>query len=298
MCGCSPRRRRPWSSRRQPVRSSGSSEVRRQTRNPFSRRSPEAGSVCVRPWVARSSASTGTWSESPQLTEYGPNGSSGFDKNTRHRSTPRLTLNSDDGLVGKSLEQVNLLSREWCRRFPSDGDQAEGPVSAYHRNHQPGLVPREARVFDIARARIRVVLNIRQVKHTTSANSLSGVNLGVERCRVFLSKPLDPFGPCSVSCGDSDHVPVDDEDRATQGRTHTDPASGDRLENGLRVCRRTSDDPEDLTGCRLPLQGLLRLGEQPHILYGDHSLVGKCFEQSDLFFRERLRFGAADDDGT
>src|SRR5437870_13824840 len=53
-------------------------------------------------------------------------------------------LDSDDGLVGEGLEQLDLLIREWRRSFPRDGNQTKGPVSAYHRNHQPGLVPSES----------------------------------------------------------------------------------------------------------------------------------------------------------
>src|SRR5207249_2002920 len=52
---------------------------------PLLREGAALGAVVIR------RAEAEPWSESPRLTEYGPNGSSGFDKNTRHRSTPRLT---------------------------------------------------------------------------------------------------------------------------------------------------------------------------------------------------------------
>src|SRR4029453_13011741 len=144
--------------------------------------------------------------------------------------------------------QFNLLIRERRRSFPSDGYQAKGPISAYHGHHQPGPVPRESRVFDIARARVRVVLDIPQMKNAAYANRLSPVDLGVERNRVLLSEPLQSLRSNPVSRGHSKHIAVDDEHRAAQGRTDADPASGDRLEDRLRVGRRAPDDTQNLTG--------------------------------------------------
>ena len=36
--------------------------------------------------------------------------------------------------------------------------------------------------------------------------------------------------------------------------------------------------------CRF--EGLLRLGEQPRVLYGDHGLVGECLQKTDFTLRE------------
>src|SRR5207249_8922925 len=105
-------------------------------------------------------------------------------------------------------------------------------------------------------ASVRVVLDIRQMKHAAFANGLSAVDLGVERCGVFLSEPLQSFRTNSVSRGHSKHIPINDEDRAAQSGTDADPASGDRLEYGFHVGRRTSDDPEDLARRRFPVATL------------------------------------------
>ena len=71
------------------------------------------------------------------------------------------------------------------------------------------------------------------------------------------------------------------------------------LDNGveyrLHVCRRAADDAEHLGRCRLMLQGfaqfriaLLDLFEQPHVLDGDHRLVGEGLHQLNLSFCKRL----------
>ena len=41
------------------------------------------------------------------------------------------------------------------------------------------------------------------------------------------------------------------------------------------------------------LQRFLKLLEQPHVLDGDHGLVGKGLEESYLLFRERLDYQPA-----
>src|SRR4030095_14619689 len=127
------------------------------------------------------------------------------------------------------------------RSFSRDCNQAQGSISAYHRNHQPGPVSCKSRVCDVARGRIWIVLDVRQMKHTPIANGLRGIDLGVERRWVLLSKTLESFGAYSMSRGASDCIALDGEDRAPQGDTDADPASGDRFEYRLHVRRRASD---------------------------------------------------------
>ena len=66
-------------------------------------------------------------------------------------------------------------------------------------------------------------------------------------------------------------------------------ALDDRVEHRLHVRRRAADDAEHLGRCRLMLQGfaqfcvaLLEFLEQPHVLDGDHRLVGEGLKQLDL----------------
>src|SRR6266567_2950209 len=71
---------------------------------------------------------------------------------------------------------------------------------------------------------------------------------------------------------------------------------GKRIEHRLQVERRAADDLEDLGGRGLLLQGLgefpaarLNFVEQPHVLDGDHCLVGKRRHKLDLLGRKWLR---------
>ena len=54
------------------------------------------------------------------------------------------------------------------------------------------------------------------------------------------------------------------------------------IQHRLNIRRRTGDDAQDFTRRGLLLQRLLEFLEQPHVLDGDHRLVGKGFEQLDL----------------
>ena len=56
----------------------------------------------------------------------------------------------------------------------------------------------------------------------------------------------------------------------------------DGLEHRLHVRRRTGDHLQDVGRRGLPLQRLLRLVEQPHVLDGDHGLVGEGLQQLDV----------------
>ena len=64
-----------------------------------------------------------------------------------------------------------------------------------------------------------------------------------------------------------------------------------------------ADDAEHLGRRRLMLQGLAQFGialldflEQPHVLDGDHRLIGEGLEKGDLLFSERTNFRAANMD--
>ena len=70
-------------------------------------------------------------------------------------------------------------------------------------------------------------------------------------------------------------------------------ASGDRVEDRLDVGGRAGDDPQDLAGGRLLLEGLgqvavlrLQLREQADVLDGDDGLVGEGRHQVDLLLGE------------
>ena len=90
----------------------------------------------------------------------------------------------------------------------------------------------------------------------------------------------------SVPLAESQHHVIDP--------TNPRRALDDGVEHRLHVRGRAADDAEHLGRCRLMLQrlaqfcvALLSSLNKPHILDGDHGLVGEGFEQFDLFVGER-----------
>src|SRR5262249_3947538 len=82
-------------------------------------------------------------------------------------------------------------------------------------------------------------------------------------------------------------------------------ALGDSIKDGLQICRRGTDGPEDLTGRCLLAQRLaeiriafLQFSEQSHILDGDDGLIGECLEEGDLLVSEGSYFGPVNDNYT
>ena len=85
-------------------------------------------------------------------------------------------------------------------------------------------------------------------------------------------------------------VPLAESQHQIINPTNPRRALDDRIEDRLHVRRRAADDAEHLGRCRLMLQrlaqfcvALLQFFEQPHVLDGDHGLVGKGFEQAICF---------------
>src|SRR5215813_516091 len=102
----------------------------------------------------------------------------------------------------------------------------------------------------------------------------------------------------------SQNVSVAESQHYVVHATNPGGALDDSVEHRLHVGRRAADDAQHLRCRCLMLQGfaqfciaLLNLLEQPHILDGDHSLVGESFKKSDLLVRERPDLCSADHNG-
>ena len=74
----------------------------------------------------------------------------------------------------------------------------------------------------------------------------------------------------------------------------------ERIQHRLEIERRAAYDFQHFARRRLLLEGLgevavasLQFLEQPHVLDGDHGLVGEGFEKGDLFLRERTDLRSA-----
>src|SRR5262245_11213313 len=92
--------------------------------------------------------------------------------------------------------------------------------------------------------------------------------------------------------GPVEAVTINAEDDSIRCATNTCGVLRNYIQHRLDVRRRAGDDAENLTCGSLLFQRLLELSEQPHVLNGNHGLIGKGFEQFDLRGRERADFNA------
>src|SRR4029453_15521657 len=73
---------------------------------------------------------------------------------------------------------------------------------------------------------------------------------------------------------------------------------GDSVQYRLNICRRAGDDAKDLARRRLLFQRLFQFVEKPHVLNGDHRLLGEGFEEFDLCRGERTNLAATGEQST
>ena len=204
---------------------------------------------------------------------------------------PRLVeqayiLDCNHRLVGKGLEQGNLLIAVGARIGPAHRDRPDWLSLTQHRHSHLAARPQG---FDHLP---------RQRRHR-----LIGFDVGD---KVRPARPDSASRRRVVSGGPGKHLLHLVETRLAQ------PVSGDQLDNAvvvaihaphaapaqphrafddhveyrLHVGRRTGDDLEDVGRGRLPVEGLFGLVEQPRILDGDDGLIGKALLKRKLFGRE------------
>ena len=111
-------------------------------------------------------------------------------------------------------------------------------------------------------------------------------------------KPLDSFHARIVMAGEMEQLTVEPEDGCADSTTQGDRVARNRVEHGLDVGRRLADHAQDLGRRRLLLQPLLRFVEEPHVLDGNHRLVGEGLDETDLLIGEFGRGGSHDGDHT
>jgi len=92
-------------------------------------------------------------------------------------------------------------------------------------------------------------------------------------------------------------IGVDQKDALLGPREQPLAALENLLENRRRVGHRTADDLQHFGGGGLPLQRLLRLVQQPHVLDRDDRLISEGLEQVDLALRRGTRTRPGNHDG-
>src|SRR5262249_43523272 len=114
---------------------------------------------------------------------------------------------------------------------------------------------------------------------------------------------FDELGRTPVSFREEEHPIFLPSYRGEVGVTKAGSRFNERLQHRLEIEGRAADDLKHVGGGRLLLDGLaqrvrprLPLLEQSRVLDGDHGLIGKSLEQSNLSLREELHFAAAECD--
>src|SRR5262245_44236830 len=102
-----------------------------------------------------------------------------------------------------------------------------------------------------------------------------------------------------MACGPPKQITFETPDRGIRGAAESSGAFSHDLHHRLEVRWRARDDPQDLRGGRLLLESFgqllvprFELREQPHVLDGDHGLVGERLEKLDLLIGKWTEGGA------
>ena len=196
---------------------------------------------------------------------------------------PRV-LDRDHGLVGEGLHQVDVGLGERLDPAAQQRDHADRLAIAQHRHRQH----RAEAVTRLELAHVGVlgvderndVLDMQQpaLEERTPADRRAAQRQLVLACR----------GRARSSAIARSLSPGDEQPHAAAFRLAEQPgALGDGVQHRLHVGRRSADHLQHLGRRGLPLERLLGLVEQAHVLDRDHRLVGEGREQLDLLVGER-----------
>ena len=201
-------------------------------------------------------------------------------------------LDADRRLVGKRLQQADLVIGRRAGVGPCDDDRAEHAPLAQHRHTEqaaPAAGFRKAAVVVHVRKRVIDAHDRLRQDHPPAGHAL------VRRHRESILQRLR-LGRQAVARGQVHQRAVVVEHRRQPRLAQIDGAAQDGIEHRLHVGLRPRHHAQDLRSRGLPLERLLRLVEQPHVLDRNRRLVGKRRQQHFVDRRHRPRLPPRDDD--
>jgi hypothetical protein len=222
---------------------------------------------------------------------------------TARLTSPRAVSFSTDwvsSLVGKGLQQLDLAVGERPGLAAGHHDDADGIAFPQHGDEEAASKADRTR-----HGFIRVLgieLDVGYVDHRALQDRPGRPQGPGWAHREYAVHLLEGFGS-EVVLGDMmDQLAVVLIERAEESIAQPHGASHDGVEDRLHVGRRPADDAQDLRRRRLLFEGLgnlrvsngegavlfLELSEQPHVLDGDHGLVGEGLHERDLLVGERF----------
>ncbi len=223
-------------------------------------------------------------------------------------------LDRNDRLVGEGREQRDLVAREAAGFATGHRDRSDRPVVAEHRHRNPASVAAAPSVGARGFWPSGIGVGVGDIERRSFANGL-GVPRGhlvpLARLRQFRLECLREECPrgsvASVVAarerGEDDLIASDPGHHARVPPQQADGTSQNRVEHRLDIRLRLADDAQDVAGRGLRVQrrsqlavARLELGEEAHVLDGNHGLVGEGLQEPDLGVREWPHFSPANHD--
>jgi hypothetical protein len=178
------------------------------------------------------------------------------------RSSVELTapgvLDGDDGLVGESLEQRDLVVGEAAGLAAGHRQRPDGLVLTKQRYHHHAPVAGDTRVLATSFGESEVHVRVEDIDRRSIANGLPVRPWGVERTRVGRGQDTRLGG---VGAHERAQLALLADDPGEQARVASKQSDGtlyDRVEHRLHVRPRAADHAQDLARRGLLVQ---RLGE-------------------------------------
>ena len=214
-------------------------------------------------------------------------------------------LDGDDGLIGEGPQELDVSGRE--RAHPSvdvaaaDPDGSDGVPLPEHRDRQDVPIAHRSGEPSRRQGDLGVVLDVRHVNDRPIEDRSGDHAVPTGSQRIHAPEQVGSLGRDALVMGDDvDQVAIEPEDRREHATTQPHHALDDGVEDRLDVGGRARDDPEDLAGRGLLLEGFgevavarLELREEADVLDGDDGLIGEGLQERDLLVRERPRRSCA-----
>ena len=217
-------------------------------------------------------------------------------------------LDGDDRLIGKGLDERDLLLLESLGLRPPQGHRSDRLPRPQHRDGD--LAPRPERLDHLPgqSGHPLFALDVPDECRLSTQDDPARDRVVAHRPRKDALELAETYGAEPVARHHIDHAAIEAVYTAESRAAEMHRPLDDDVEDRLHFGRRARDHTEDLRGRSLLLEGLADLGvgdrqglvlfaelsEQPHVLDGDDGLVGEGLQHRDLRVRKRADLGAPD----
>ena len=210
---------------------------------------------------------------------------------------PRV-LDGDDGLIGEGGDNVDLFVGERADLRPPHEEQSDELVLSQHGDSEYGSIA--GGLLRLMQLKLRIGQDVDDMDSPT-LESGSPDRRASPRADHVPPPVLAEFRTDPILRERLEHLTVESLKQPSLGPGQPRRVLDEGFQHGLEIERRAADHLEHFAGRRLLLErdpqltvARLQLREQPHVLDGDHSLVGKGLKESNLLVAEMTRRGATD----